>query len=320
MSKYRRVTEIDRVYIKAYREGGFSLKGIAEQVGLHKSTVSRELRRNAGERGYRPKQAQTKADARQVFRQLPRKLTESMKAIIAKFLRETWSPEQISNRLKLDGHESVSHETIYQFVYEDKIAGGNLYTFLRQGHKKRKRRFPSQKRKSRLKEINPISARPEAANTRSEKGHWERDLVIGNGHQGALLTIVDRKTRFTKIELLTSKGAVEVGVKTSQALKDLPKKSMTNDRGLEFADHKTTAQELDCKVYFCDPYSSQQRGTNENTNGLIRQFFPKKMSFRKLTAEQVQNVENKLNSRPRKTLDWLSPYEVTWGVRVALTI
>ena len=95
---------------------------------------------------------------------------------------------------------------------------------------------------------------------------------------------------------------------------------MTNDRGLEFADHKTTAEELNCKVYFCDPYSSQQRGTNENTNGLIRQFFPKKMSLKKVTVEEVRNVENNLNSRPRKILDWLSPYEVTWGVRVALTI
>jgi IS30 family transposase len=311
MATYCRVTEMDRVNIKAYQDGGFSITGISEQVGLHKSTVSRELRRNAGERGYRPKQAQAKADARQEFRQAPRKLTDSMKIIVTKLLHEAWSPEQISHRLKLDGHESVSHETIYKFVYEDKIAGGNLHTFLRQGHRKRKKRFPSQKRKSRLKDINPIAKRPEAANTRSEKGHWERDLVIGKGHQGALLTIVDRKTRYTKIELLTGKGAIEVGVKTSQALKDLPKKSMTNDRGLEFADHKTTAEELNCKVYFCDPYSSQQRGTNENTNGLIRQFFPKKMSLKNVTVEEVRNVENNLNSRPRKILDWLSPYEVT---------
>lgn len=321
MSKYRRVTEIDRVIISTLLSEGGGNNFIAKQTGFDKGTISRELRRNKGERGYRYKQAHTKASKRQGHLINPRKMNDKMKLTVTTLLVENqWSPEQISHRLAKEGKSTVSHETIYSFIYEDKKNGGELYKHLRQGHKQRKRRFPSQKRRSRLKDINPISERPKSANDRAEIGHLERDLVIGKNHAHAVLTIVDRKSRYTKLVKLEGKDSVAVGQKTVEALTGIKTLSMTNDRGLEFADHKITEQDLGCKIYFCDPYSSQQRGTNENTNGLLRQYLPKGSDFTKITQKEVQQYEDKLNSRPRKCLDWKTPFEKQWGISVALTI
>jgi transposase, IS30 family len=320
MTKYRRVTAADRIIIYTLLSEGYGNNGIASKTGFNKGTISREVRRNKGEKGYRHKQAEAKSQARLERFSEPRKMNEEfIKKISALLANEQWSPEQISHRLKKEGHASISHETIYKFVYEDKKNGGELYKNLRQGRKQRKRRFPSQKRTSRLKNINQISDRPKCANERLENGHFERDLVIGKKQKQAVLTIVDRKSRYTKLKKLDGKDSVTVGEKTVEALVGIKKITITNDRGLEFADHKTTESKLDCKIYFCDPYSSQQRGTNENTNGLLRQYLPKGSDFANVTENEIQIFENKLNSRPRKCLDWSTPYEKQWGVSVALT-
>jgi IS30 family transposase len=221
--------------------------------------------------------------------------------------------------MKLEGKSTVSHESIYKFIYRDRQSGGNLYLYLRQGHRKRKHRFPSKKRQGKLKNINPIQSRPSAAENRTELGHLERDLVIGKNHQKAVMTVVDRKSRYTKLALLEGKSAVVVGKKTETILKKIISKTMTNDRGLEFADHEKTTATTGIKIYFCDPYTSQQRGTNENTNGLLRQYLPKGSDFSTLTEQDLMAIENELNSRPRKCLDWRTPYEIEWGVKVALT-
>ena len=319
MGVYRRVTEFDRVKIYILLGENKSQSEIAEQVGFNKSTISRELKRNSGERGYRHKQAHEKAVARQSHLLAARTFSEEVKIQVTRLLKLRWSPEQISERLKLEKKSTVSHETIYQFVYEDKCKGGSLHTFLRQGHKKRKRRFPSKKRQSKLSNVRPIQDRPIAADNRTELGHLERDLVIGKNHHKAVMTVVDRKSRYSKLVLLNGKAAKVVGEKTVEVIKTIPSKTMTNDRGLEFADHETTTAISGIKIYFCDPYSSQQRGTNENTNGLLRQYLPKGSDFSKLTDVELTKIEDELNSRPRRCLDWRTPYEVEWGVKVALT-
>lgn len=319
MGIYRRVTEFDRVMIYTLWNEGESQKNIAGRVGFDKSTISRELSRNSGERGYRYKQAQEKALARQDHLTKARTFDEELKLEVVKLLKLNWSPEQISKRLELENKTTVSHETIYKFIYEDKLNGGNLYAHLRQGHKKRKRRFPSKKRESKLKNINRIQDRPASADNRTELGHLERDLVIGKNHSKAVMTVVDRKSRFTKLALLDGKNADTVGKKTEIIVKTIPSRTITNDRGLEFADHENTSTNSGVDIYFCDPYSSQQRGTNENTNGLLRQYLPKGSEFSHLTESRLVEIEDELNSRPRKCLDWRTPYEIEWGVRVALT-
>lgn len=319
MAKYRRVTNEDRIIINTLYSQGATQKFIGKEIGFNKGTISRELKRNRGDRGYRHKQANDKALARQSHLSDPRTFSDEIKAEVSKLLKLKWSPEQISKRLILENKATVSHETIYKFVYEDKLNGGDLHTYLRQGHKQRKRRFPSKKRQSKLKNINPIQARPVTADNRSELGHLERDLVIGKNHHRAVMTVVDRKSRYSKLILLDGKSAVIVGKKTEEVFKLIPSKSMTNDRGLEFADHEKTTAVSGIKIYFCDPYSSQQRGTNENTNGLLRQYLPKGSDFSNLTDGELMKIENELNSRPRKCLDWRTPYEIEWGVKVALT-
>lgn len=319
MAKYRRVTNEDRIIIYTHYSQGATQKFIAKELGFNKSTISKELSRNRGERGYRHKQANEKALERQTHLTSPRTFSDEIKDEVSQLLKMKWSPEQISARMKLEGKATVSHESIYKFIYEDKLNGGNLYSYLRQGHKKRKRRFPSKKRQSKLKNIKPIQARPVAAENRTELGHLERDLVIGKNHHKAVMTVVDRKSRFTKLVLLEGKSAVIVGKKTEAVLKAIPSKTMTNDRGLEFADHEKTTAESGINIYFCDPYSSQQRGTNENTNGLLRQYLPKGSDFSDLTDLCLMKIENEMNSRPRKCLDWRTPYEIEWGVKVALT-
>lgn len=213
MAKYRRVTNEDRIIIYTLYSQGATQKYISKEIGFNKGTISRELKRNRGDRGYRHKQAHSKALERQSHLFNARSFSDEIKSEVTRLLKQKWSPEQISKRLKLENKTSVSHETIYKFVYEDKLNGGNLYTFLRQGHKKRKRRFPSKKRQSKLKNIKPIQDRPLAADNRTELGHLERDLVIGKNHQKAVMTVVDRKSRFTKLALLDGKSAIVVGKK-----------------------------------------------------------------------------------------------------------
>lgn len=319
MGSYRRVTEFDRVVIYTLLSEGESQNMIADRVGFAESTISREIKRNRGERGYRYKQAHEKALSRKAHLSEPRTFSVELKSEVSKLLKQKWSPEQISERLKLENRPTVCHETIYKFIYDDKLNGGNLCSYLRQGHKKRKRRFPSQKRQSKLKNMNTIKDRPVAADNRTELGHLERDLVIGKNHQRAVMTVVDRKSRYTKLALLEGKSANVVGRKTEEVLKTIPTKTITNDRGLEFADHEATTASTGINIYFCDPYSSQQRGTNENTNGLLRQYLPKGSDFSNLTESALIRIEDELNSRPRKCLDWRTPYEIEWGVKVALT-
>jgi IS30 family transposase len=310
---YRRVTSEDRLRIKDGLDAGLSNSEIADKLGFHKSTIGREISRNKGDRGYRPKQANQKALARELPKHGPYRMNPVIMARIIERLEVKWSPEQIYNRLRMEGEDIVSTESIYKFILEDRRQGGTLWKNLRRSGRSRKKRFPSEDRRGKIKNTRSISKRPRKANKRKIVGHWERDLMIGKDHKAAVLAIVDRKSRFNRFRKLNGKHAKRVTKETIVALKGLPKKSMTNDCGKEFADHRSYEKRTRVKVYFCDPYSSYQRGTNENRIGLLRQYFPKKTDLSKVTNKQLQMIEFEINNRPMKLLDWKTPYEVMMG-------
>jgi len=307
---YRRVTSEDRLRIKDGLDAGLSRTAIADKLGFHKGTIGREITRNKGRRGYRPRQAQMKAQARVEAKCGPYKMDPVMMSLITERLELRWSPEQISNRLRVEGQPYVSAETIYKFIAEDQKNGGELWRNLRRSRRRRKRRFPSEDRRGKIQGARKISKRPRKANKRKKLGHWERDLMVGKNHKSAVLVITDRKSRFNKFRKLNGKYAKKVTKETIVALRGLPLKSVTNDRGQEFSDHKRCEKKMKVKIYFCDPYSSYQRGTNENRIGILRQYFPKKTDITGLSNRTLEKIEFEINNRPMKILDWRTPYEV----------
>lgn len=310
---YRRVTSEDRLRIKDGLDAGLSNTQIACKLGFHKSTVGRELSRNRGRRGYRPRQAHRLAVAREECKHGPYKMNPVIIAQIIERLELKWSPEQISNRLRVEGEDSVSSETIYKFIYEDYEKGGELWRHLRRSRRNRKKRFPSENRRGKIQNARSIAKRPKDANKRKKLGHWERDLMVGKNHKSAVLVITDRKSRFNKLRKLDGKYAKKVTKETITALRNLPKKTMTNDRGQEFSDYKSYERRTKIRVYFCDPYSSYQRGTNENRIGVLRQYYPKKTDLTNLGNRELEAIEFEINNRPMKVLDWRTPYEVMMG-------
>lgn len=317
---YSRVTWEDRIKIKLLLQHGKCLADIAREVRKHRSTIGREIKRNSGGRGYRIKQAQRLAEAREVAKHGPYKLTDELKKLIDHLLTKKWSPQQISCRLTREQRATVSAETIYNYIYSDRVAGGELWRHLRRAHRRRMSRFPSENRRGVIKDATPLSERPKGVEKRKKKGHWERDTMLGLDRKTGVLALVERKTRFNKFIKLNRRTAPKVTAATIRALKGLPLKSITNDRGLEFAGHKKCSQKLGVKIYFCDPYSSHQRGTNENRIGILRQYFPKKTCLKNVTQAQIRKVEFEMNNRPMKCLDWRTPYEAMMGVTVALGI
>ncbi len=204
----------------------------------------------------------------------------------------------------------MSIETIYKYIYIERKLGGNLWRHLRRSHKARRRRVHSRT----LGKVgdNPTSIweRPRAVENRNEVGHWERDTMLGGGHQAGVLVFSERKTRFNKFIKMKKRRAAEVTDKTIEQLKNLPCHSITNDRGQEFSDHKRCSQKMNVKIYFCDPYSSYQRGTNENRIGILRQYLKKQFNPKSLTQKRLSEIEMEINNRPMKCLDWMTPSEV----------
>ena len=311
---YTHLTQEERYYIAAHLSIGKSQSEIAAELNRSESTISREISRNTGMRGYRPKQAHTLAVERFKNAEKAIKITDNIISKVEEKIREDWSPEQISGRLLNEEGISISHETIYQHILADKKAGGDLYTHLR-GKKKNKKRYgtKSHDKRGRIKDKVSIDDRPQIVEEKSRKGDWEGDLVIGKNYKGALVTLADRKTRKVKIGLVESKNAYGVQKMISKLLKGETVFTLTLDNGKEFSYHKDIAKAIEGKVYFAHPYSSWERGLNENTNGLIRQYFPKRSSFEHITSEEVQRVENLLNNRPRKSLGFCTPNEIYSG-------
>jgi len=311
MSTYTQLTREQRYQIKALLDTDHNQRKIADVLGVHKSSIQRELKRNRGQRGYRAKQAHEKASARRKRKSQARISVKTWR-LVEKELCEDWSPEQVSARLKKSGF-SVSHERIYQYVYADKRAGGTLWKHLRHPKKYRKR-AGGRDRRGKISNRRSIEERPAIVEERSSIGHWEADLIVAKNHQGVALTLTERKSRFTLLRSFPSKHAEPITQGIIELLKwDKRLKSITFDNGKEFAGHQEIALALNTDCYFAHPYSSWERGTNENTNGLIRQYFPKSYNLKKVSMEEEVMVMDKLNSRPRKCLDFMTPYEVFFG-------
>jgi IS30 family transposase len=317
---YKQLSYENRNEIKAYLKLGLKMVFIAYLIGVHKSTISRELKRNSGRRGYRPNQAQDKANLRKKYSRKHTRLTDVVKQRVAFYLKQDWSPEQISGRLAAAEDLHISHETIYQYIGADKQAGGDLYQHLRGARKKKKKRYGKTDSRGQIKDRVSIDERPASVANKERLGDWEIDTIIGSHHQGALVSAVERTTKLTCIEVVPHKEADIVGQTIINMLKPFTGKvlTITVDNGKEFALHKKIAQELGAKVYFAHPYHSWERGLNENTNGLIRQYFPKKYDFRIISKQDTVLVENRLNNRPRKTLNFKKPSEIFFNKSVAL--
>ena len=309
MSKYTHLTQVERYQFSALLKSGKSISSIATQLDRDKSTLYRELNRNKGLRGYRPHQAHEKAVNRLQNSHRHIKITQKVIHKIERFLRERLSPEQISGFLKPKGL-SISHESIYQHILRDKKSGGDLYKFLR-CQRKRKKRYGTSRfdKRGQIQNRVSIDKRPQIVDKKIRIGDCEGDLMIGRHHKGALVTLVDRCSKKTRIVKIESKRSEAVFHAISKALKAEIVRTMTLDNGKEFSCHEKISENTGCKVYFAHPYSSYERGLNENTNGLIRQYFPKKTDFRKITQKDVKRVEVLLNNRPRKSLGFLSPNE-----------
>ena len=312
MSTYRRVTYEDRCQIYALSKGGTSQESIASVLGFSQSTVSRELRRNRGQRGYRFKQAEAKAQARQTIRSMPRKLTVPVRRKIEAQLRQMrWSPEQISGWLRDQGIK-LSHERIYQMIWQDKRDGGNLWRSLRRRGKRFNKRAGKNAGRGLIPNRIDISDRPAIVARKARLGDWEGDTVASAGHKGGLLTLVERKSLLTKISKLLRSTARATQRATVRRLKPIGNfvHTITFDNGKEFAAHQGIAHALTAKIFFATPYHAWERGLNENTNGLVRDFFPKGTDFSTISNAEVAKVERLLNARPRKSLGFRSPQEV----------
>jgi transposase, IS30 family len=277
------------------------------------STISRELSRNCGRRGYRPKQAHSKSMERQSIN--ARMIDDATWQFAQDRLLEQWSPEQIS------GHAAISPETVYQRVYANKRAGGLLWKNLR-SQKLRKKRYGKVERRGTISNRVSIDDRAAIVETRSRIGDWEADTVIGKNHRQAIVSIVERKTGFTLIQKVERKTALAVSQAMIGLLKPHRKKvhTITSDNGKEFAGHEEIASKLKANFYFAHPYSSWERGTNENTNGLIRQYFPKTRDFTTITQQEINMAMERLNNRPRKRLGYQTPNQVFFKSGVALHV
>lgn len=317
---YTQLTQEERYQIYILKKAGNDQTTIAKLLGRDKSTISRELRRNRGLKGYRPKQAHTLALARRMAKARPRIGHEHWLRVEA-LIRRTWSPEQVAGRLWYERGVSISHEWIYQYIYADKRSGGNLHCFLR-CQKARRKRYGSYDRRGIIPNQTSIDARPAIVETRRRFGDWEGDTMIGKGHRGALVTLVERKALYTAIRPVRHKTAEATRAAVNQALTPHRDRvlTITYDNGREFTDHEGMAHDLDAKIYFAHPYASWERGVNENTNGLIRQFFPKDRDLTTVTHEEVEHVMNLLNHRPRKSLGFRTPHEVFFNTRTSLTV
>lgn len=309
MSNYKQLTYEQRCQIEALKKSGMTQQEIADAIGTTQSTVSRELSRNTGQRGYRHKQAQRKAEGRRYNAVKAVKMTERMVDRVEQKLALKWSPEQISGWLFEEHGEPLSHERIYQHIWDDKRIGGQLYTHLRRQGKKYQKRCNGKRSRGQIRNRVGIEERPGVVDEKSRIGDWEIDTVIGKGHRGALVTIVERATQFTLAADVPNKSAEAVTAATIKLLK--PYRSVlhtiTADNGKEFAYHEQLAAELGVAVYFARPYHSWERGLNENTNGLLRQYWPKSTDFKTVTSREIAKVVTQLNQRPRKTLGFKTP-------------
>ena len=310
-SGYHHLTYPERCQIYALRKSGYSIRAIARELNRSHTTIARELRRNSGDRGYRHKQAErTARERRRASSSRPWKLTAALWVVIEGRLRRAWSPEQIAGRLRREGVVSVSPEWIYQHIRKDRRMGGHLWRSLRRRGKRPNVTAGRDSGRGCIPNRVDIAARPARVEAKSRVGDWEADTMIGKGHSGALVTLVDRMSKLVLIQRVTHKTAAAVGDAIRTMLAPYPVHTITADNGKECAGHAAIATALEARFFFARPYASWERGLNEHTNGLIRGYYPKGTDFRAVTSEDVQRVQDALNARPRKVLGYRTPQEV----------
>jgi len=312
---YTQLTRGQRYQIRALMKAGHNQTQIAANLGCHKSTISRELRRNQGRKGYRPYQADELAFDRQCEAYRARIAWQTWQEV-ERLLRLDWSPQQISGRLRLEQQPTVSHEWIYLHIYDDKRRGGTLHRHLR-SQKKQRKRYSGYLRRGQIRNRTSIVARPQIVASKGRFGDWEADTIVGARHKGGILSAVERKSKLTRLRKLATKAAAEMKDNMIALLAPLAAKvhTITVDNGKEFCEHELIAAGLQARLYFAHPYASWERGLNENTNGLVRQYFPKKYAFSRISDQDLQQVEDLLNNRPRKTLGYRTPNEVFFKQR-----
>jgi len=313
---YKHMSLEERHYIELSLKKEISCTDIALHLSRSQATISREIRRNTGLRGYRYKQADRKANERHSTKNKAVKLTNDVTFLIDKYIKQDWSPEQVCGWLRREEQPEkieLHHETVYQYILANKQAGGDLYTHLRHRNKTYRKRYGSVNNRSKNGIPNrvDIDQRPEAANNRARFGDWEGDTIIGKNHKGAIVTLDERVSKLRLALPTGSKKADKVRDAIIQLFEPIKNfvLTLTLDNGKEFAYHADISEKVECDTYFAKPYHSWERGQNENTNGLLRQYFPKSMELIDVTTKQVLEAVHQLNSRPRKCLGYQTPYE-----------
>lgn len=328
MSHHKHLTIEEREKILYFLAKGYTISKIATELNRHKSTISRELKRNSSAKGYFPSSAQRRYNKRRKACGPKRKLADPVLLSKVKdlILNHQWSPEQISNRMKLEETYQISTNTIYRAIYSGYLesvklshgARGIVRKLRHRGKRRHCRNIPETRGK--IKISNPIAERPVSAENRSRKGHWEGDTVLGKIGKACLVTLVDRKSRYLVGGKALRKSADCVSAVMIESLKNHPKRSITPDRGKEFSMHEDVTAALGgTPFYFPLPHHPWQRGTNENTNGLLREYFPKGVDISGFTNEDIQRKFDELNKRPRKCLGYKTPFEIFFSKSLHLT-
>jgi IS30 family transposase len=317
MRKYHQLSQQERYTITAYLRSHKSQAFVARKLKRSRSTISRELKRNRKpfDNKYRAETAHSYAVARRRRVHRGSRFTNTQMDMVIRLLRKNWSPEQISNILRMKKRLHISHETIYKFILQDKKKGGVLYHHLRIVTKPYRKRYNSHDFRGILRGKRHISKRPKGVEGRKTFGHWEGDTMIGKDLHHGLLTIVERKSGYLVIRKLKTRTEHAVTKAAATVLRREKRrvKTVTLDNGSEFHNYKELERRFHVKFYFASPYHSWERGTNENTNGLIRQYLPKGTCMRKVTQLRCDQIAHKLNTRPRKRHNYKTPFEVYYG-------
>ena len=313
---YTQITPPERYILSTLRQLGFSGREIARVLGRSPSTISREVRRNAWRqdgRSYVPRKAQSYTNERRRVSRRNAQFSDAEWALVESVLREDFSPEQVVGWFARYRILAISHETIYRYIWEDKARGGTLHVHLRRANKRFRKRYGAYDSRGRLAGKRHISTRPPSAEHRTRVGHWEIDTVLGNSQGGScIMTMVERMTGIVRIGKLARRAAPDLNACLERLVTREPRpvRTITADNGTEFHSYKALEARLPVKFYFATPHHSWERGSNENMNGLIRQYLPKGVSMDHITQEDCDRIATKLNRRPRKRYNWRTPEEL----------
>jgi len=318
---YKQLTYEERIILITLKQQGLSIRNIANQLGRHFSTIYRELSRNRCngiDTAYRAFKANRRAVARRRRSRRNSHYCENDFKPIKALLKKKFSPEQIIGYMRKHKliKNNMSHETIYQYIWRDKANGGDLWTYLRQSSKVRRKRYNAYDSRGRLADKPHITERPASVETRKYKGHWEIDTVHGRGSNHCIITLLERKTGYVMIGKLPDKSTTSINKKTINLINREPNffKTITADNGTEFHQYKKIEEAHPVKFYFANPYHSWERGSNEHVNGLIRQYLSKTESMERVTQQQCDRIAIALNTRPRKRFNYKTPEEMYYGI------